>query len=213
MKTMLGCCLVVFLLVVPVRGDVMGSGSGFSIPDNNLAGVSSTITFSESLLITGNVVVTLEGMTHTWIGDLTATLIAPDNTSHDLFFRVGRITTGAGDSSEFNGDYIFRDAVTDTLGNGNDLWAEAGLGGDLYQLRGGEYRTTAANSAAFTSLDSTFAGLNTQGTWTLLMTDQAGNDVGSVGGWTLSMSAIPEPGSTFVLGGLGLAAWLVRRRR
>jgi len=212
MKTLLGSLAIVWFLVVPVRGDVVGSGSGFIIPDNNLSGVSSTITFTENQWISGNVVVSLEGLTHTWIGDLTATLIAPDNTAHDLFFRVGRITTGAGDSSEFNGNYIFRDAVIDTLGNGNDLWAEATLGGDAYQLRAGEYRTSTANSAAFTSLDTTFAGLNTQGMWTLFMTDQAGNDIGSLGGWTLSMSSVPEPSAALIFLGFGAAGWLRRRR-
>lgn len=196
------------VLTTPVHAIVVsGSGPGFSIPDATPAGVNSTITFTDNFTITDGVSVTLTGLTHTWVGDITATLIAPDSTAHSLVFRIGRITTGFGDSSNFGGDYTFNDAAT------GDIWAEATLGTSAYVLRSGSYRTTGADSAAFTSMDSVFTGKSTLGTWTLNMADLAGGDLGTLTGWSLSMNAVPEPGSAaLVLCGL-TALGFGRRRR
>lgn len=209
MKRLLAAVMMWLACASPGYADVMGSGAGFSIPDNVAAGVNSTITFTENETITGNVVVTLSGLTHTWIGDLTATLIAPDLTSHNLFFRVGRVTTGAGDSSDLGGDYTFSDVA---LG---DLWAVATLpaNGTSFVIPGGSYRTTTADSAAFTTMDTVFTGKNTNGTWTLNMSDRAAADTGGITGWSLSMSAVPEPSSLTLIAMAGLAFAAKRRRK
>jgi subtilisin-like proprotein convertase family protein len=201
-------CILLGLLATPVSADVVGSGGGFSIPDNNEGGVTSTITFTEDLVITGNISVTLTNLTHTWIGDVTATLIAPDSTSHNLFFRIGRVGgAGFGDSSDFGGNYIFSDAAT------GDIWAEAAARTATEAITPGAYRTTSEGSDLFTSMDIVFTGLSTQGTWTLLMSDREGGDIGSLGGWTLSMSAVPEPNSLTLLALAGLTFVAKRRRR
>ncbi|MDG1808699.1 MAG: PEP-CTERM sorting domain-containing protein, partial [Pirellulaceae bacterium] len=65
------------------------------------------------------------------------------------------------------------------------------------------------------SLAGSFGGASTQGTWTLFMSDAAQGDIGSITGWGISFSsgaAIPEPGSLALLGAMGLAC-IVRRRR
>lgn len=196
------------VLTAPVHAIVVsGSGPGFSIPDNNVAGVNSTINITDNFTITDGVSVTLTGLTHTWVGDISATLIAPDSTAHTLVFRIGRITTGFGDSSNFGGDYTFNDAAT------GDIWAEAALRTGAQALTSGSYRTSGANSAAFTTMDSVFTGKSTLGTWTLNMADPEGGDVGTLTGWSLSMNAVPEPGSAaLVLCGL-TALGFGRRRR
>lgn len=200
--------LLSFAFASPALADVVGSGTGFVIPDNNPAGVSSTITFSDDLVITGNLVVTLTGLTHTWVGDVTATLIAPNSTSHTLFFRIGKTTpAGTGDSSDFNGTYIFSDAAT------GDIWAEAAARNQISALAPGAYRTTAEGSPVFTTMDSVFAGLSTQGDWTLRMADLSGGDSGGLVGWSLSMSAVPEPNSLTLLALAGLTLVAKRRRR
>ena len=64
------------LTVLPASAvSFTGTGAGFNIPDNNATGASSTITVptSSNFLIT-DITVTLNNLTHTWIGDLIATL-------------------------------------------------------------------------------------------------------------------------------------------
>src|SRR5512140_3077855 len=47
---------------------------------------------------------------HTFMGDITATLIAPNNTQFVLFGRTGATTaTGTGDGTDLGGTYIFSD--------------------------------------------------------------------------------------------------------
>ncbi len=179
------------------------NGAGFTIPDNNATGASSTIVVAgDTDFPITSVVVSLQGFTHTWIGDLTATLTSPDGTIHTLFARVGRINTGAGDSSDVSGIYTFADT-------GSDFWAAALGGGSPFVIPGGTYRTTSANSAAFTSLDAAFAGQNGNGNWTLTMNDLAGGDVGGITGWSLTI--VPAPGALALLGLGGMVAG--RRRR
>ncbi len=208
MKKWFAVVLLSLAFVNPALADVVGSGTGFVIPDNDPDGISSTITFSDDLLITGNLVVTLTDLSHTWVGDVTATLIAPDTTSHTLFFRIGRTTdAGTGDSSDFGGTYIFSDAAT------GDIWEEAENKNPSTALDSGAYRTTSEFSSAFTTMDSFFAGKSTQGNWTLRMADLAGADTGSLGSWSLSMSAVPEPNSLTLLAVAGLTLLAKRRRR
>ncbi|MCZ6542116.1 MAG: hypothetical protein O6768_00455, partial [Planctomycetota bacterium] len=59
-----------------------------SLPDNNPAGVSDTITVPDSAVIT-DVDVALQ-VTHTWVGDLCVTLVhQPTGTTVDLIQRMG----------------------------------------------------------------------------------------------------------------------------
>ena len=185
---------------------VDNSGAGFDIPDNDAAGASSTITIGQSGSIT-DVDVTLFDTNHTWIGDLVVTITSPSGTTVDLFNRVGDTTGGAGDSSDLGGEYTFSDG-------GDDLWAvadDAG-GGDI--IGAGTYAATGVGSPDPLSLAALFAGEDTAGDWVLFASDNAGGDLGNIGGWGLSItvSAVPEPGSLVLLGAMGVAC-VVRRRR
>ncbi|MDJ0657449.1 MAG: proprotein convertase P-domain-containing protein [Xanthomonadales bacterium] len=118
--------------------------------------------------------------THNWIGDVTATLAAPDGTEHVLFARTGATTpTGCGDSSDANGVYSFSDTAT------GDWWAEASLQTGGADLAMGSYRTSSpggtAGGGALTNMTSAFSGIsNVDGTWTLTLTDSGGGEQGTV---------------------------------
>jgi len=122
------------LTVLPASAvSFTGTGAGFSIPDNNAPGASSTITVptSSNFLIT-DITVTLNNLTHTWIGDLIATLTyVPTNTTVSLFNRIGLVSSGFGESSNFNGTYSFNDAFT------SNIWTVAASGGDSFVIPSG----------------------------------------------------------------------------
>ena len=183
------------------------TGGGFAIPDNDPAGIFSTINIGADETIT-DVTVTLFGLSHTWVGDVTAEIIHDGATTAVLFERVGDTGGTSGDSSAFGGgDYTFADG-------GDDLWAAADAAGFGEPIAAGTYAPSGQFNTPV-SLAGTFAGESTSGSWTLFMNDVANGDEGSITGWGISFSssaAIPEPGSFALLGALGLGC-VIRRRR
>ena len=179
-------------------------GAGFIIPDNVPAGVSSVIEVSGGTAAITGVEVTLLGMTHAWVGDLNATLTSQRGTVFRLFIRVGRVFPSSfGDSSNLGGDYRFTDSATDSL------WVPALALETSGVIPSGNYRTSDARAATVTSLNPAFAGQNSNGNWTLSISDSASGDVGRLNSWMLSI--VPTPGSLAILGVAGVAAG--RRRR
>lgn len=171
-------------------GSFAGTGTG-AIPDRGTAGCGDPVgvALDVSFNVTGltgavtEVMVDIT-MTHTWMGDVTATLIAPDGTtSLVLFGRTGATSpTACGESANLGGTYNFTDTAA-----GSNWWAVSAplANGDV--MPAGSYRTTAigpqaaANSSPETSLNTTFSALaDANGTWILRFTDAGGGDTGSV---------------------------------
>jgi subtilisin-like proprotein convertase family protein len=187
------------------------SAGAASIPENNSAGVSVDIIFSDARLITGNLSVSIHSLNHSWMGDLTATVTHIDTgITVNLFQRPGRTITGNGCSDDFNGSYTFSDSGAVTLAACNASSAAV--------LPPGTYRasddSTGVDEVAVI-LSSAFTGQAAGGTWRLFMSDVVSGDTGSFANWTVSMDVadgVPEPGTlALVAGGLGLLA-LIRRR-
>ncbi len=173
------------------------NGAGFAIPD--LGSASSSINVPDNITIT-DVNVTLNNMTHTWVGDVRAILTGPGG-SATLVDRIG-VPPGAGDSSDFGGNYTFDSQ------SANNIWTTAAGLGATAVIPSGTYATTGAGSGANNNSLNAFNGQSSLGNWTLTISDHAGADVGAIGGWTLSI--VPEPTSLSLLGLAGLA--LIRRR-
>jgi subtilisin-like proprotein convertase family protein len=182
---------------------VDNSGGPISPPDNNPAGATSSIVIGANQTIS-DVDVTLFGASHTWVGDLIATITHVDTgTSVTLFSRTGG---GSGDSSDLGGTYTFSDG-------GDDWWQEAFDRTFAEPLTPGTYQATDINNID-QFLATAFAGESTAGTWTLFLSDNSADDTGSIQSWGLSFTStvIPEPASALFLGAAG-AALLIRRRR
>ena len=187
---------------------VSGSGSGFNIPDNDPSGITSSIVISADEEI-ADVEVTLNNLSHSWAGDLKATL-SNGTSSADLVVKVGDPGGTSGDSSTFNGNYGFKDG-------GADLWTAADNAGFGSPIAPGTYAATGAANVPV-SLIGTFAGGSTAGTWTLSMSDAAQGDTGALGSWDIAFQTnpgqtIPEPTGVLIwatLAGLGMT---FRRRR
>ena len=187
-----------------------GSGSGFTIPDGDPTGAFSDIVVADNFPI-NDITVSLNLITHSWIGDLIVTLTHIDtNTTVDLFNRAGVLTAGFGDSSNLNGSYNFNDAFT------GDLWTVAGSGNDFFVIPGGDYFPTGAGSSAEVPMLTTISGLQSSGTWRLKISDNVPGHVGTLGSWSLNLqgsSPASVPGPLPLLGAGAAFGWSRRLRK
>ncbi len=187
------------LTVLPASAvSFTGTGAGFNIPDNNATGASSTIVVPDSFSIT-DITVTLNSLTHTYVGDLIATLTHVDTgTTVSLFNRIGLVSSGAGDSSNFGGNYSFNDAFT------GNIWAVAASGGSSFVIPSGNNFPTGAGSSTLVPMLTSLSGELSSGTWRLTISDNEQLDTGALGSWALNLQGTPIPESSSVLGLLAL---------
>jgi subtilisin-like proprotein convertase family protein len=175
---------------------IAGTGTG-AIPDRGVAGCGSpagpplNISFDASAVngsIT-DVAVDLNA-THSWVGDLEVTLIAPDGTtSHNIFGATGSTTAaGCGDSDLLGGVYAFNDAFA------GNWWLE---GDTASPMAPGNYRTSSlgdtATGGALTLMNPAFAAANPTGTWTMRIVDEGGGDTGSISAANLTLTTDGAP--------------------
>ncbi len=131
---------------------------------------------------------------HSWVGDVRATLIAPNGASHIVFSRTGSTTSGgSGDSSDLAGPYNFKDSAA-----GVNWWTEAANRLATEALTAGDYRTTSgggvAGAGTNTSMTPAFAGVaDPTGTWTLRLEDGCAGDTGSISAATLTVDGSAPP--------------------
>lgn len=163
------------------------AGAGGDLPDR--------VDFSSVINVVGafnvsDVDITLNGLSHTFWGDLEVYL------SHGG--QTVMLTNDNGGGLDPNGDFTFDD--------------EAPLGVASLNSAGGSFQPL--------NLLSAFDGMSAAGDWTLRIIDDAGADAGALRGWTLTLTdttstgAIPEPATwaMMILGFFG-AGSMVRRRQ
>ena len=180
-----------------------GANTG-AIPDLASGGTCGTpgtprnVTFDVTG-VTGNVSsvalsTTFGAPVHSWVADITATLIAPNGASHIIFGRTGATAaTAIGDSSDLAGPYFFTDTAAAPPSGG--WWQEANVQGAAAALTSGTYRATAPGGAGATipmpatSINPAFTGVtNANGTWTLRLTDSCVGDTGAISAATLTVN-------------------------
>jgi subtilisin-like proprotein convertase family protein len=190
--------------------DVTGNSGndGGAIPDNTPAGYVSTVTITDSEIIE-DAKFSIEGLTHSWIGDLIITIShSTSGKSATLMHRVGTTShpNSVGDSSDVNGTYMFQD------GNAS-IWSEAGNGDTDYVVNPGVYAASGVNEA-FVSLNTLFGGELTNGDWTFTISDNNATQTGAFLQTSVEfVSSIPEPGTmAIVVVGTLFGGVLLRRR-
>ena len=157
--------------------NVGGIVDGSSPCWNPGTGTARNITFNATGLGGGapnvEIGMTWGAPTHTFVGDITAILIAPNGASHTLFgHTLATTATGFGDSSDLGATYNFKDSAAAPPNGG--WWQAATAAGVAVVMPAGDYRTTASGGAGATNpmpptnMNPAFAGVaNSNGTWTL----------------------------------------------
>lgn len=203
---------VIFLFVEPVAAQVTYFGGGGSIPNLNPAGANFEITVPDAFALSA-LTITLDfraasgGMPHTWTGDLIATIQhVPSGAMADFFRRVQKFDAaiGFGNASDLAGPYTF----TDAAGTLRLADTPSGTG----TIAAGSYRATnntfngvgnpTFSGETIQNLNALFAGVtNVSGVWRLNIADVAGGqDLGSLGIWSLTLTPVPEPSSLLAVG-------------
>jgi subtilisin-like proprotein convertase family protein len=124
---------------------------------------------------------------HTYATDLSVALIAPDNTTAQIFRMVPLA------SADLGGPYTFQDSAT-----GHLSVAALALSGEV-QVPSGSYR--AENNGTQILLNTVFAGKAPNGTWKLRFIDDNIFDTGTVSQASLTLTLSPttaSPGKTSI---------------
>ena len=157
-----------------LQGQNLNNNTSVSIPDNSCPGGSSSITVSgfQGSVNSGSITVTLNA-THTWVGDLSVILQAPNGDILGLANQAG----SSGDN--FTGT-VFSDAGTTTLASASAPFT-------------GTFKPWASTftTCTYTTTKTSFSGIgngsiNPNGTWTIRAIDGAAADVGSILNWSIS---------------------------
>jgi len=184
-------------------GTFAGTGVG-AIPDSpaggNLCGDYTAAPLNVTFAVSGisanvskvSVGFTMGGPSHSWVGDLRVTLLAPAaGPTFNIFSQTGSTTpTGCGDDSDVTGPYTFADVAPAA-----PTWfAAATTAGSAVPVASGLYRTSTAGGVVGggvnTSIDGAFTGLTpaqANGTWTLRFEDGGQGDTGTVAAATLTV--------------------------
>lgn len=204
----------------PANAATLGAiadGAGVTQCGSNGANRDVTFTVSGITGAPSNVEVSMT-LTHTWVGDVTATLIAPNATQKVLFGYTGSTTAaGCGDNSDLLGPYNFKDSAAAPPFGG--WWQSATAATGLVALTSGDYRSTnlggvgAVNPQPPTNLTAAFAGVaNSNGTWILRLTDGGVGDTGAISAATLTVvSAAAPPDANADFNGDGKTDFIVAR--
>jgi subtilisin-like proprotein convertase family protein len=179
-----------------------------ALPDDDPAGVSSTISVVENAVISQ--VAVIVALDHTWVGDLIFTLTGPDGTTITLANQPGTTDPDldAGDSANASVDYpiVFGD---------HSPWAAENLGGGACT---GTDSVIGLDCARWVrpddALSATFFGTSTLGDWTLNVSDNTGLDLGTLDGWLIAFQyeVVPVPAGIWLFAS-GLFLLVARRRR
>jgi len=161
-------------------GNVNGSGASLNmaIPDGNPSGITSSLNISGAGSSLSDITMTLN-LSGGYNGDLYGYL-SYNGTLVTLLNRVG---TGAGGSIQ----QVFGFS---TAGFNNIALNDAGTGGNIHNVAnpvsGISYTPDGGSLASFN-------GSNPNGTWTLFFADMGAGNTSTLQGWSLDITAVPEP--------------------
>lgn len=207
----LAVTVTVGLSLAQVASANVYTGTGGLIPDSPESGTAGVANYFITVGDVGTIgsfnSAALNGLVHTFLGDLTATLTAPDGTVVTIFDRIGKTSPdfGFGDSSNFLGNYTFKSS-------GASIWTAAQNIPGSSIVPGGIYAAAAAFTGAPVDLQAALGGHSAQGVWKLSIADYGVGESGNLTSWALDFTVVPSPGAIALLV-LAVPAARGRRRR
>jgi subtilisin-like proprotein convertase family protein len=164
-------------------GYVNGGGTSLNlaIPDGNPNGITTSLLVSgtDSSLVDVNVTLNISAG---YNGDLYAYLVNPNGTMVVLLNRVG---TGTGSAIQSAFGYS-------TAGFNNVTLDDAATGGSIHNMQNPGSLPTVSYTPDGGNL-SAFDSGNPNGTWTLFFADLSAGNTSILNGWSLDITAVPEP--------------------
>lgn len=152
-----------------------------------------------------SVSVTFWDLSHTWPADIDALLVSPAGGTVMLMSDAG------GDYAVDDIDVTFADGAPALPYNGQIL---SGTYAPQDYIPAVDELPAPAPGGAYGTSFASLTGTNPNGTWQLFIRDDNSDDMGSIGfGWSLTVTAVPEPGGLALLVGVLLASALLGRRR
>ncbi len=175
----------------PVVTYTNGPALALAIPDLQARGVFHQITITDDFVI-ADLDFRIDSISHTFPGDLTAMLRSPDALGVDLMGLIGGMVAGGGD-----GDNITNMVIDDDLPlvAGNDMVQAPNAAAPYTQSWLPVFNGPWADLAGFGPADpvgnlSRYDGKSTQGTWSMLVSDQAGGDTGTLNSWSMLVTPV-----------------------
>jgi subtilisin-like proprotein convertase family protein len=213
--------LALLLAGLPAFGQVTLTSSWTGaqmIPDNDASGVAFNFNLSDAATVIENVSITLN-LSGGYNGDLYAYL------SHGEGFSVLLNRVGRTDTSDF-GTSTPGMLVTLTSGATADIHNYQALSPSYNgsgQLTGtwaadgrGVKPTLAFDTTSRTATLDAFTGSNPNGDWTLFLCDNSSGGIATLNGWSVGVTAVPEPQQTTLVIGialLGLGCFRIRQNQ
>ena len=192
---------------VPSAGTGDGTWPG-ALPTSPMIGSLTTVTPSGATVINS---VKLNGLSHTWVGDMHIVLAEPGGAKHTIVHRVGSAGGSFGCAADASGNYVIVDAVGSNGCNGlnpMDCSSDPVTPG-TYTQSFGDWPTGSAGIAN-TALEAIPVPTDAlPHTWTLYIYDWAGGDVGALTSFELcfgSPTPPPPPGGGPVYNCVGTGA-------
>ncbi len=135
--------------------------------------------------------VRINGLNHTWVGDIHAVLESPAGTKVNVLYKLGSVAGDLGCANLISGDFTFVDPIvaTNPCGAAATPLSCSSLVTGTYTQEVGDWPTGTAgiDNTALESLPIS------SGTWTLTIYDWAGGDVGTVTSWDLCFGSPTIP--------------------
>ena len=155
---------------------------GLGIPDNRPVGVSSTLAVADDFEI-ADLDFRVDDLQHTFVGDVTVLLRAPNGYGADLIWVTGGTLVGGG-----GGDNFVNTVIDDAAG-GDLLSAPASQAPFTGSWRPA-FNSPSLGGAVGSPVDpigqlSRLNGLSTRGDWTVVVADGEPIDTGTLNGWSL----------------------------
>ena len=178
-----------------------------TIPDNDIIGVADTRTVATGITDISSIEVAIT-LTGGWNGDLYAYLSHAGGFAI-LLNRPGRSQVFPDGSGSSGMAVIFSDAATVDI---HTAIPGSGMVTGLYQPDGRNVDpTTSLDTTTRSAFLGSFTGLDPSGDWTLYIADTSPGGITNFQSWSLTVTGVPEPSSSLLIG-CGVLIFLRRRR-